>query len=185
MSLNDIIAQITNDYKTESQNLKNELKIQLEDKKSENNKILSDKKDELQKQNNKNSEATIKKAAANWILDWKGEVLKAKHEKIDELYSSSKWKIVKSWKESKDIYLKLLKTVSEDKWTIIYSKWNIWIIKEALADSWKTFSVDSEWEFKWWFKVITENSEYDFTLDSLMDRYKKSNDLNISKKLFS
>jgi len=185
MSLNDIITKIENDYKAEADQLKEGLRIQLEEKSLKDNDILSKRKSELQKENQKRTQATIEKARANWVLDWKAEVLKSKHEKLQTLFNSVKWKIVKSWKESKDIYVKLLKTITETSWEIVVSKWNSLAIKEALSESWKNFSVSWEWDFKWWFKVVTENSEYNFTLDSLMDKYVKDNELQISSKLFN
>lgn len=184
MSLNDLIAKIKNDYKLEAEKLEKELKIKLEEENEKNEKILSDKKDEIRKINKVKEQLIIEKAKESWIIDWEQELLKAKEGKIDELFSSIKWKIVKSWKESKEVYLKLLKTITESEWEVIAPKLNTKAIEEAISESWKRFSITWKWEFKWWFIVKTQVKEYDFSLDVLMEKYIRENEEKIWLRLF-
>lgn len=184
MSLTDILEKISNDYKLEAEKLKEELKISREEIQGKNSEVLKSKKEELKAFYKNKEEKTLEKAASQWTLDWKDELLRAKHKKLVDLFSSVRWKVINSNK-TKEVLVAILKKVEETEGSVVPFKGWAKLVKEALWESGKKFELAEEWNFKWWIKVITKICEYDFSIDYLIEKFRKNRELEISEKLFS
>ena len=185
MSLNDILNQIEAEYKAELEQIKAEADTKVAEIKEQNLKNLAKKEVELLKLKENEKAKMLEKSSSKWALDWKEKILQAKHKVINKLFNEVKTQVLQSNKKDYQTLLtKLLMKVSEDSAEIISAKWQTQMLNEAIQMANKKFKISWEGNFKWGCKIITTSAEYDFTLESLIAKFRKDKELEISKKLF-
>ena len=185
MWVTNIVEYILNQANKKSQELKESWEKSLRELKIKNEQILIKRWWELKQFYNDKKKKAIDKAKSMAILEWKNKVLKIKHELLDTIFLWTTNKIL-SLPDNKylDILVKLLSSINEKTWELISGKWESNILKEAVSLAKKSFTVSKQWDFKGWFILITPTSDYDYSLDNILNDIRKDKELEISSRLF-
>lgn len=186
MSVVNIVKSILQKAKKDTDEINNKWKIELEEIKKRNNEILSQRKKELNTSYEQKKSAILEKAKSMAVLEWKNQVLKAKHNLIEKVFVLWRSKIASLPKDQyQSILVKLLMKINENTWELTAWKWETAMLNEAVKFAKKWFKIVWEWDFKWWFKLVTEFADYDFSFDNLFANLKKDKELEIANRLFA
>ena len=186
MAISDITQSILDQAKAEVEKIKTDWESKIQDIKSENQNHLNTRKDELAASYVKKKEQALDKAKSMALLEWKNKVLKAKHGLMDGIFDWAKKKVL--WMQQDKyvaLLVKLLSSINEDSWELVAWSGESSILNQAVQMANKSFRIAKEWSFKWWFKLSTKISDYDFTIDNLFKDLKKQKELELSNKLFA
>ena len=186
MSVWNIVDHIIEQAEKQAEKVREEWKAEIDKIKQINEETLLENWLSLKKRFENKKKWALDKAKSMAILEWKNKVLKSKHNLINNIFSLAKENILNlPHGQYLDILVKLLKNIKDETWELIPWKWEKEILTEANNVSKKSFTIKWEWKFKWWFRLITKISDYDFSFDNIFNEIKKEKWLEISNKLFN